>query len=264
MNKNPVMLDKSAYLSEALDLMKKKEVDAVLVIDAEKLSGIVTYRDIMKKIGSRRSSRETPSTMHLSGFMTPHLDKNPLKTVIVEDEMDKVIELMLKNDVSHIPVLNKSGKIAGILSKNDVIKLCINIRAQAYELMIKNPITVSRTDSIDEARRILLDKKITSLPVTEGDKLIGLINVHNIACGLAAFKEVAPPKTLDKRIKFLLVSDLMEREPPSATPSTKASSIAKLMINSPSRSIPIVDENDKLLGIISRTDMIKLFYEKVQ
>lgn len=264
MNKNLATADKNIHLTEAIKLMERKKVEAILVTENSRLAGIATYRDIMAKIGSRRSNKEIPSSIHLSGCMTPHLKDAPLKTVKMESDAIEAIELILQNNISNLPVVKGFDEIMGLIGKNELIDLCLNIHnIKAYEIMTENPLSVSSTDSIDEARRILLEKKITSLPVTENNRLVGLISVSNIAYGLAAFKEIAPSKTLSRRIKFLIVNDLMEREPPKVKPYMKVSYIVKVMKSSPSRSIPVIDEENKLLGIISRTDILNIPGEKI-
>lgn len=98
---------------DAIKLMAEKKVGALLVMEDEKLVGIVSERDYARKvILLGKSSRETP----VNEIMTAEVvNTEPLETV--EDCM----KLMTEKRVRHLPVI-EDGKVVGVLSIGDLVK----------------------------------------------------------------------------------------------------------------------------------------------
>ena len=98
-------------VSCASQLMRAREVGAVLVMSGAKLLGIVTERDI--NFGVVALGRD-PETTCLSAIMTPDPDTVPHTARIAE-----AMDLMEANGYRHIPVV-KGGTVLGIVSIRDI------------------------------------------------------------------------------------------------------------------------------------------------
>jgi acetoin utilization protein AcuB len=121
------------------------------------------------------------------------MNKNVV-TVDVEDTMLDATKILKERGIRHLPVL-KNGKLVGIVTDRDLKKaspsdattleahellyLLANIRVG--EIMTKNPITVPYNHTVEEAAEILLEKKISGLPVVDSDgNVIGTITQADI------------------------------------------------------------------------------------
>jgi CBS domain-containing protein len=122
-------------------------------------------------------------------------------TIGVDADLVDAIEMMLKHGVSVLPVIDQAGKLVGILSKSDFLR-----RAEigtehkrgrfltflagpdrvAYdfkrehgrkvgEIMTPNPVTITKDTPVDEIARIMESHHVRRLPVTNGDKIIGIV-----------------------------------------------------------------------------------------
>ena len=102
---------------EAIKMMAEKNVGALLVIDDEQLSGIVSERDYARKVILKgKSSEKTP----VKDIMTANIiSAHPAQTV------EECMELMSANRIRHLPVLD-GGKIVGVLSIGDLVKAIID------------------------------------------------------------------------------------------------------------------------------------------
>lgn len=101
---------------EALELMFKKNIGSVLVMDNDKFIGIFTERDYARKVILKgKSSKE----MKISEIMT----ENPL-TVSSDNTIEECMWLMTNNFIKHLPVIDE-GKLSGIISIGDVVKYII-------------------------------------------------------------------------------------------------------------------------------------------
>ena len=109
-----VQSDQSVLI--AIKLMAEKGVGALLVIDDNRLSGILSERDYARKvILENRSSRET----RVGDIMT----RNPL-TITREDSVAECMAMMTNNDFRHLPVL-EGEQVIGMISIGDLVKTVI-------------------------------------------------------------------------------------------------------------------------------------------
>ncbi|MDQ3483673.1 MAG: IMP dehydrogenase [Pseudomonadota bacterium] len=111
---------------------------------------------------------------------------NPI-TVRPEQSLAEALELMRTNRISGIPVVEKSGKLIGIITNRDV-RFAENPKQPVSELMTRdNLATVPIGTSQEEARRILHQRRIEKLLVVdEANRCVGLITVKDIEKAVAA------------------------------------------------------------------------------
>jgi IMP dehydrogenase len=111
---------------------------------------------------------------------------NPI-TMAPEQSLAEALELMRVNRISGIPVVEKSGKLCGILTNRDV-RFAENLRQPVSELMTRdNLATVPLGTGQEEARRILHQRRIEKLLVVDDDNhCVGLITVKDIEKSVAA------------------------------------------------------------------------------
>jgi CBS domain-containing protein len=96
---------------DALKLMAEKEIGALVVVEEEKMVGIVSERDYARKIILKgKSSKETA----VSEIMTSEvIHTSP------EKKVRKCLSLLTKHHFRHLPVL-EDGRLVGILSIEDI------------------------------------------------------------------------------------------------------------------------------------------------
>jgi CBS domain-containing protein len=107
----------NATVFEALELMAKKDVGALLVIEDGTLCGIISERDYARKvILVGKASRETL----VEEIMSPSLI-----SVTPDSTVDECMRVMTENRVRHLPVLD-NGQVAGIVSIGDLVNWIIS------------------------------------------------------------------------------------------------------------------------------------------
>ena len=111
---------------------------------------------------------------------------NPI-TMTPDQTLAEAFELMKANKISGIPIVEKSGKLAGILTNRDV-RFAENPRQPVRELMTsENLATVPLGTSQDEARKLLHQRRIEKLLVVdEAHHCVGLITVKDIEKAVAS------------------------------------------------------------------------------
>jgi len=125
-------------------------------------------------------------------------------TVNQADPVSLAFELLLTNDIRHLPVLSR-GKLAGIITDRDLHEALIpsdpshthrsmyhtvkNIKAK--NIMTPNPISIEADAPIDRAAQIFLDRKIDCLPVKdEKGKLVGILTSTDILKAFLELREI--------------------------------------------------------------------------
>jgi CBS domain-containing protein len=100
-------------VQRALELMKTNRVRSVLVLEGERLAGIITQGDCaIRVLLEGRDARTTP----VGEIMT----RDPL-TVRPEDPLEACMGLMANRNFRHLPVLD-GGRVVGVVSIGDIVK----------------------------------------------------------------------------------------------------------------------------------------------
>jgi CBS domain-containing protein len=122
---------------------------------------------------------------------TPIADimSSDLITATCDNSLKDVELLMQKYHIRHIPIL-QDNKLYGIISLTDLQRISF---ADAYnsdekdvdyviydlltldQVMVKNPITVNKSDTVKKAGTTLTEHEFHALPVVDGDELVGIV-----------------------------------------------------------------------------------------
>ena len=117
------------------------------------------------------------------------MTRNPV-TATPDMSIAEASNLMKQEKVHRLPVLDKDKKLVGILTEKDILYATpspassLSIHEMAYllskltvkKLMSKNVITITKNTTVEEAARMMVDRDLSSLPVLDGDKLIGIVS----------------------------------------------------------------------------------------
>jgi IMP dehydrogenase len=102
-------------------------------------------------------------------------------TVFPEDTLGKVFDLMKKNGIAGFPVINKSGKLVGILTHRDLrFETRRNLKVKNF-MTKKNLITAPVGTTLEKAKTILQKYRVEKLPLVESKGILkGMITVKDI------------------------------------------------------------------------------------
>jgi CBS domain-containing protein len=185
MSKDPVSVDVNSSVRDAAKIMLDKKFSSLLVKKEGEVIGLITKTDLVKTLcGSKKAVKD---------FYT----HNPV-TTRPEDTIVSVRKLMLAKNVHRLPVL-ENGTLAGMLTERDIAKGLDTFRKAIDKypqaditrltvglVMRPAPITVSPDATIGKAAAILIDKKISGLPVVS--EKLGIITKTDLIRGMAEGK----------------------------------------------------------------------------
>ena len=100
-------------MQQAVETMAERDMGSLVVVEAGKLVGMLTFREVMHAIHSNRGGVG-------AGTVREHMDTNPL-TITPETNINDVRRLMLEHHARYVPVTNGS-ELLGVISFYDVAK----------------------------------------------------------------------------------------------------------------------------------------------
>lgn len=248
MVKDVITIDKDVDLTHVLNLMKKHNITKIPVLEEKKLVGLITDNIIAYKLGSVRKRGVPPSRLHASSVT----DKE-INCINADTDVKTILKTVGKPGPTMLCVTDNKH-LLGVITKADLLHL-VNSKKNLRQIMNKKIITVSPGDRVVHARRVMINEKIARLPVVDHGNLIGLISDNEIAF---AFAEVKKSITLGHQKHYLdelLVSNVMKTPAIWTNPNMTASEAATVMLEKNIGALPIL-ENDKIIGIVSRTDLL--------
>jgi CBS domain-containing protein len=116
-----------------------------------------------------------------------------LVTISVSERLSTVEDIMTLGHVRHMPVV-QGGKLVGVVSERDLLRASLSVLSEhrgderraflhvveIARVMSAPPIVIGPDASIDEAARLMAEKKIGCLPVVEGDRLLGMVTETDV------------------------------------------------------------------------------------
>ena len=116
MSRNPTCVTADTPLVEAARLMKTENIGVVPVVEStgsKRLVGVLTDRDIAIRAVAEGRDGTTTSVGHV---MT-----SDVRTSAASDSVEDVMELMGREQIRRIPIVDESGALVGIIAQADIV-----------------------------------------------------------------------------------------------------------------------------------------------
>jgi acetoin utilization protein AcuB len=111
----------------------------------------------------------------------------------LETRLPHLLRLLQRRGFRHLPVL-EAGKLVGIISDRDLKQAMVSVAGLAEgrererlldeltagQIMARAVVTIGPMCGVEEAARLMATRKISALPVTEGDRLIGIVTETDV------------------------------------------------------------------------------------
>lgn len=125
--------------------------------------------------------------------VSKRMTRNPI-TVEPDATVPEARAILKREKISRLPVLDKAGKLVGIVTEFDLVNACpsgattldmwelsyLLSKLKIEKVMTRNPITITEDSAIEEAARLMADNNISGLPIMRGDLLVGIITESDL------------------------------------------------------------------------------------
>ncbi|GAP14316.1 predicted signal-transduction protein containing cAMP-binding and CBS domains [Longilinea arvoryzae] len=256
------------HLADARRIMNAESIRALPVVEAGRLVGIVTKRGLLRIDFSTLIGVEGRSGTDLKEELIGHIMTRTPITTPQNAPMPKAARSMMENKITALPVLDEKGVLIGILTTSDIFRA---ILAELPELkqdipvsdyMIREVVTIDPDTSLLETHRLMGTKRIRSLPVLVDGNLVGIVTRTDVMSAdpsslMNRFNQEISLKILTQPVEKLMAHDLITIRPDQ--PITDA---AQKLLENKIHSLPVVDESGALIGILTESDLFRMFTQK--
>jgi CBS domain-containing protein len=112
----------------------------------------------------------------------------PVIAVTPSTPVRSLAKILNKNRISGVPVLDKRGRVVGIVSEQDLLS---KRGAQVKSIMSETVIGVNEDTSVEEIASLMATRKVKRLPVMRGQQLAGIVSRADIIRAMAMGQHVA-------------------------------------------------------------------------
>ena len=133
---------------------------------------------------------------------------------------------------------------------------------RVVDVMTKDPLTVTPTETIGQADELMNTNRIRQLPVAQEKELVGIVtdrDVRSFLSGSLLESVEAREKALNTKIR-----EIMTTEPITVSPDDDLQEAVELMIDEKIGGIPVVDDAEGLVGIVTYVDVLRCFLNRLQ
>lgn len=150
----------------------------------------------------------------------------------------------------------------------------------AKDIMTREVVTVKEEDTIEVVAKLLNERGFSGLPVVDENNLLkGIITegdlIRRIAkiSGPSSIEILGAIFPLERKKDFVekinrymgyLVKDMMTKDVITVSEDSEVEDIATLMVSKKIRRVPVLDDAKRLIGIISRKDIIKILFDETK
>ena len=258
--KSVLKLGKNDTIYNALKELRKRKTDRALIYEGENLVGIVTKKDVIRKIPLTKSKfKRLPITqLHLSSIMS-----SPVFTLPHNASVLKAARIMLEKNISSIPVI-RGPQVIALFTKWDIANLLVKSRVPVRDIATYPVKVISKYSSIIHARRLIIDEGISTLPVIDDrNNLVGILTIDELTDALVDLINILAEGGSKEGLKHISVSEVMRPFIPRIKNDEMVGKAAVLVLEEDVRGVVVVDENNKVNGIVTLTDLTRFFAEKV-
>ncbi len=273
MTKDVIFVELPNTRDKVIELFKKYGISAVPVVKDGKLAGIITRKDILRKVDEDQ----------VAFLMTP----NPT-TVTPDTDLKEVARILLDTHFRRLPVV-EDGKLVGIITVRDIIEKIgeMSIDRPVREFINPNAVCVWQDTPLNVAGEIMRLANVEFCPVLDDNaSIVGVIDEKILLTEtlIEEFLESTQytsssdyddawswESIRDYSVKYFEVSVLkLPKEPAKkfmkkavfVYPQTSVSKAAKEMVKNDLDFIPVIDANGRVIGVLPDKNLLRVLVDE--
>ena len=256
----PITIEKELTLADITKTILDKKISRVLVTENEKITSIVTEKDIGLFLLSDKSDRTlqqiplselTKSVLTISSFMT----------------IQECAKKMLENNIGSLAILSNNENVVGIITKTDLVKDFTRNHQNkntVEEFMSAHHSWVYSDDLLTNVVSKMLEHKISRIIVqNENEVPIGIISFRDLfelVRTMASQRDIIFPKNFESEQglgKTLHADEVMRNEIITVSHTDDLAKVGKILLDNKINGVGVLSDKGSIIGILSKTDIIK-------
>lgn len=194
----PPTVSKGMSITDVAEMMISSNSRQLAVLNSggKKVIGTISRSALLEAAAEVKSFRE---------IKVWELMSNPVESVKNTAMLDDALEIMTGLDIRTVPVVDNAGRVVGIVGMNEVTDHFRKSDAKTIgdasgskkerasvpidTICATAPKTVNWDDDVGTAARVMIDNEISTLPVLEGEELVGILTQYDIVELISACRE---------------------------------------------------------------------------
>jgi len=292
-------------VSDAARLLLSSIFTGLPVVDHKgRTVGVITQGDLIGKGGlplrlgllAKAGQDNLEAIMHaLAQKRVAEIMTTPAVTIPEDQPLTEAVDLMLAKGLKRLPVVDKGGRLAGMLSRLDIFKTVMReapdwnaFRAQDIEvknlrivgdIVRRDTHTVHADTTIDQVIRMIDGNDIQRVAVVSAEgKLLGIISDSDLlyyfkpdqeglrylfSAMAQAFRKVTAPD-LGQRLARTHASEVMRTDLPAIREGALIEEAIRLMTEQRLKRLPVVDDHGYFKGMISRDSLLRTGFGRMR
>lgn len=238
--------------------------------------GLITVQDVEVVAYSHRRLRELPAAAPVHDVM-----HREVYTVRPGTPLDEAVALLLGKDYRALPVVDESRRVVGILTDGDLLHKAGLLATSAQreltqaelaeelqrlrqagrtvgQVMTPDPVTISSDTSVSAAISLMAERDVKRLPVVDGaGHLVGIVSRIDVLRALSQPPVAQAPRPSPPPGQYVTVAEVMMTTVPTVKANATLAQVVGLLVSSAQRRVVVVDDRQRVTGIITDGDLIK-------
>lgn len=267
-----VSLESDKTFLDARNIMLRYNIKRIVVVlvnsslQDKKAIGIVTEKDIASFLSSHSFDKRKLGEIKLEELLQNK--KTELYVVNKNFSLGICAQLMLDKNISSLLLVDEKNNVKKIITKTDLIALIASRNVGSFtvrDYMTQKVVTVRPEDNVNSISELLTRYNISRVIVVRENRPVGIITTRdmlpkgNYFGVLSNRQKEFENRLLSSKIRIpFAAEDIMTSNPLLVIEQEGSiTEAAKLMIGNQISGIPVVNKLQELVGIITKTDIIK-------
>ena len=267
----PITVSPNTTLMKTRESILKNKVKRVIVTDKKNPVGIITEKDIAKKIYELGS---TP----IKDVKAKDFKPRKLFTLTRENTVKECAQMMKKHRISVVVILNQDNTLKGMVTKTGLVGVFLTKESSSIkvsQVMKEKVITAAPSDPILHVESLLIRYGISRVIIKRNQMPVGIITFRDFVPAKIPkwIAESADPKEVQEykfkkgleeihsnQMSYLFPfhsTDIMTPKPVTVDADDDVKQAIVLMINNNISGLPVVKKS-KLVGIITKSDIVNV------
>jgi CBS domain-containing protein len=204
-----------------------------------------------------------------------------VSAVTPDASLAEVVELLLRQNVKAIPVVDERRRVVGIITGGDLLRrggldLRLSLKQElaaealqarlaelgrsrktAREVMTRPVQTVEADVDLDGAIRLMVERGVKRLPVVDGrGALLGIVSRADVLRAIAALPEPASASEREPVAGARTVGDVVTTGVPTVSPEAPAEEVLEKLLAHPLRRVVVTEPDGRVRGLIGDRDLL--------
>lgn len=270
----PITVNPNSTLLKTRESILKNKVKRVIIVDKKKPVGVITEKDIARKIYELGSKP-------IKSVKAKDFIPKKLFTLTRDNSVHECAKLMKKHRISLVIITNKDNTLEGIVTETDLAKAFLTKESTSFKvskIMKKELITASPSDPILHVESLLLKYGISRIIIKRNQIPVGIITFRDFVPAKIPqwIAESADPKEVQEykfkkgleeihsnQMSYLFpfhATDIMTTKPITIDMDDDIKNAITLMIKHDISGLPVIKKS-KLVGIVTKSDVVAALAE---